>query len=101
MRIEWSEPAMQDMATLRDYIASDSPTRSQFFIQRLFGHVENLQAFPELGRKVPETDAPDIRELVFQGYRIIYRLSPQRIDILTVLHGSRDLGNPGNRPWEA
>jgi len=101
MRIEWSEPAMQDMAALRDYIASDSPARSKLFIQRLFEHVENLQAFPELGRKVPETDAPDIRELVFQGYRIIYRLSPQRIDILTVLHGSRDLGNPGNRPWEA
>lgn len=101
MRIEWFQPAMQDMAALRDYIASDSPARSHLFIQRLFGHVENLHAFPELGRKVPETDAPDIRELVFQGYRIIYRLTPHRIDILTVLHGSRDLGSPDNRPWEA
>ncbi|MCL4471309.1 MAG: type II toxin-antitoxin system RelE/ParE family toxin [Sulfuricella sp.] len=101
MRIEWSEPAMQDMAALRDYIANDSPSRAERFIQRLFEHVDNLEAFPELGRKAPETDTPNIRELVFQGYRIIYRISPYRVDILTVLHGSRDLSNPGNRPWEA
>ncbi|WP_296638548.1 type II toxin-antitoxin system RelE/ParE family toxin [Thiobacillus sp. 65-1402] len=92
---------MLDMAALRDYIASDAPARATFFIQRLFDHIDALHTFPELGRVVPEVDVANIRELVFQGYRIIYRLSPQRIDILTVLHGSRDLGNPNNRPWEA
>jgi plasmid stabilization system protein ParE len=71
MRIEWSEPAMQDMAALRDYIASDSPARAGQFIERLFDHVDKLEAFPELGRKVP------------------------------VLHGSRDLDKPDKRPWEA
>lgn len=101
MRIEWSEPAMLDMAALRNYIAEDSPTRAKLFIQRLFEHVGHLESYPELGRKVPETDSPDIRELVFQGYRIIYRLTSQRIDILTVLHGSRDLSNQESRPWEA
>lgn len=44
---------------------------------------------------------PNIHELMFQGYRIIYRIAPQQIDILTVLHGSRDLSNPDKRPWEA
>ena len=92
---------MQDMAALRSYIAEDSPTRAKLFIQRLIEHVDNLESFPELGRKIPETNMPDIRELVYQGYRIIYRLSQHRIDILTVLHGSRDLSEPGNRPWEA
>lgn len=86
---------------LRNYIASDAPTRATFFVQRLFNHVDALRAFPELGRVVPETDIANIRELVFQGYRIIYQLSAERIDILTVLHGSRDLSNPDHRPWEA
>lgn len=101
MRIEWSEPAMLDMAALRSYIAEDSPFRAKLFIQRLFEHVDHLKSFPELGRVVRESNMPDVRELVYQGYRIIYRLSENRIDILTVLHGSRDLSNPGNRPWEA
>lgn len=92
---------MLDMVALRDYIASDAPARATSFIRRIFDHVDTLRAFPELGRVVPETDIANIRELVFQGYRIIYRLSPDRIDILTVLHGSRDLSNRDNRPWEA
>jgi len=40
----------------------------------------------EFGRK-------DIRE-IFQGsYRIIYRVSDLRVDILTVFHGSKLLGS--------
>jgi addiction module RelE/StbE family toxin len=101
MRIEWTEPAMHDMAALRDYIASDSPRHAQRFIRRIFEHVERLAAYPELGRRVPEAGRNDIRELVYQGYRIIYRVSQTKVDILTVLHGSRDLNNPANRPWEA
>ena len=43
MRIEWSEPAMLDMAALRNYIAEDSPFRAKLFIQRLFEHVDHLR----------------------------------------------------------
>lgn len=92
---------MQDMAALRDYIASDSSFHAKRFIQRIFDHVEKLATYPELGRRVPEVDRNDIRELVYQGYRIIYRVSQAEVVILTVLHGSRDLSNPANRPWEA
>lgn len=101
MRIEWTEPALQDMAALQSYIAQDSPLRARLFIERIFAHVAHLETFPELGRRVPEADMPGILELVFQGYRIVYRIAPQQIEILTVLHGSRDLNSPGNRPWEA
>ncbi|MBU1224129.1 MAG: type II toxin-antitoxin system RelE/ParE family toxin [Gammaproteobacteria bacterium] len=38
---------------------------------------------------------------MFQGYRIIYQIASGHTLVLTVLHGSRDLSNPGNRPWEA
>lgn len=55
MRIEWSEPAMQDMAALRDPIASDFSSRSRLFIHRL----------SELGRMVRETDATGIRDPLF------------------------------------
>ncbi|HUX31690.1 MAG TPA: type II toxin-antitoxin system RelE/ParE family toxin [Thiobacillus sp.] len=92
---------MLDMAALRSYIAEDSPFRAKLFIQRLFEHVDHLKSFPELGWVVLERHMPDVRELVFQGYRIIYRVSENRIDILTILHGSRDLNNLSDRPWEA
>ncbi|WP_304152227.1 type II toxin-antitoxin system RelE/ParE family toxin [Mesonia mobilis] len=44
------------------------------------------------GRKVPEIQDENIREVIEGNYRIIYRVvSENRIDILTVHHSSRDL----------
>jgi toxin ParE1/3/4 len=59
-----------------------------------------LKDFPEIGRHVPEAEREDIRELIFQGYRIIYRVGQQRVDILTTLHGSRDLTGQTVKSWE-
>ncbi|MBA2492206.1 MAG: type II toxin-antitoxin system RelE/ParE family toxin, partial [Gammaproteobacteria bacterium] len=41
----------------------------------------------------------EARELVFQGYRIIYRVRPDRVQVLNVLHGSRDLSRMKPKPW--
>jgi hypothetical protein len=35
---------------------------------------DQLQLFPEQGRIVPEYRNPDLREIIFQPYRIVYRL---------------------------
>jgi plasmid stabilization system protein ParE len=54
-----------------------------------------------MGRRVPEAqEQREIREILFQGYRIIYRLAEQRVQILSVLHGSRDLLQREPKPWE-
>jgi toxin ParE1/3/4 len=37
---------------------------------------------PELGRK-------DIREIIHGNYRIIYRVLPGEVEILTIHHGAR------------
>lgn len=61
----------------------------------LFRVVERLESFPESGRSVPETpDRRDLREVVRGEYRIIYRLEPERLSILTVRHARRLL-DPG------
>jgi plasmid stabilization system protein ParE len=41
----------------------------------------------------------DIRELLFQGYRIVYRLENERVVILAIVHAARDLGRMPP-PWE-
>jgi len=55
----------------------------------------------ERGRQVPEAKREDVRELVFQSNHIIYRLKPQQVGILTVIHGSRDLNRLALKPWDA
>ncbi len=67
MRVEWAEPALEDLENLRDYIAKDSPVYARQFIERIFEAATRLTAFPELGRLVPEADRSDVRELIFHS----------------------------------
>ncbi|MFZ3041400.1 MAG: type II toxin-antitoxin system RelE/ParE family toxin [Thiobacillus sp.] len=101
MNLVWSHTAREDLKHLRTYIGQDSPIYARQFIQRIIARAEAIRGFPNLGRRVPETDRDDIREIVFQGYRIIYQIASNHALVLTVLHGSRDLSNPDNQPWEA
>jgi addiction module RelE/StbE family toxin len=101
MRIEWTEPAIADLSAIRDYIARDSEYYALQFVGRIIEAVEKLEELPERGRRVPEARGVDgIRELLFQSYRIIYRLIGDRVQILAVLHGSRDLVRMTPKPWE-
>ena len=104
MQLEWSPRAQRDLQTIHDYIALDSPFRAWRFIQRLGSAALSLQTFPLMGRPVPEAiaDADIILELIFRDYRIIYRIIPDEcIQIIAVLHASRDLSNPEKQPWLA
>jgi len=70
------------------------------FIDRMTGSAERLITHPGIGRQVPEAGLEDIREIIFQRYRIIYRLRPHLIQILTVAHGARNLAGSEPKPWE-
>ena len=101
MQVRWSEPALEDMEGIRDYIAKDSAFYAQQFIERIFDVTKNLENFPELGRQVPEAEErDDVRELIFQGYRIIYLHQTAHVYVIAVTHGSRDLIGMENKPWE-
>lgn len=100
MRIEWTDPAIADLSAIHDYIARDSEHYATQFVSRIIEAVEKLPSFPEMGRKVPEGRSEIIRELLFQNYRIIYRLKADKILIVTVSHGSRNLKGMKPKPWE-
>ena len=50
-----------------------------------------LERFPRSGRKVPEFDDENIRELLAYSYRIIYRVDEDEMLISAVIHGKRIL----------
>jgi len=100
MKIEWTEPAVLDLESIRDYIRIGSEHFAARFVERILEAVENLAEFPEMGRSVPEADQENIRELVFHNYRIMYRVEKERILILTVIHGARDLARKKPKPLE-
>lgn len=59
-----------------------------------------LQNFPEIGRVIPEVADTSLREIIVQGYRVIYRLEEQCVLILAVMHGRRDVDHQQLESWD-
>ena len=55
----------------------------------LFDVVGKLVQFPRRGRVVPEVGRPEIRELLYEGYRVVYRVDQKQVLLLTVRHQRR------------
>ena len=90
-RIVWSSRAAQDVDSITDYIAADSPAYAGVVLKNIVLQTRILARFPRTGRKVPEFDDENIRELVVYSYRIIYRLQQDEALIVAVIHGKRVL----------
>ena len=77
MKVVWADPAVEDLESIHAYILRDSEHYARHFVGRLIEAAESLETFPRRGRQVPEARGlTDVRDLIFQGYRIIYRWSP-------------------------
>ena len=100
MKIEWAEPAELDLGDIYAYIARDVPVYAEQLIDRIIHTAYLLQEQPLMGREVPEAERKDVRELIFQNYRIIYLVKPGHLYIVAVVHGSRDLTRMESKPWE-
>jgi len=87
MKIIWTQEALDQLTEIEDYISQDSPERALKFIDQLIEHTSPLSDQPRSGRTVPEIANPDIREIIFKKYRIVYRLKKNCIEILTVFEG--------------
>lgn len=49
---------------------------------------QQIAEFPLSGRRVPEYDMDQIREVIEGAYRIIYHVRPDQIDVLAVIHSA-------------
>jgi len=90
-RVAWSRRALQDLEAIAEYIAADSPAYAGIVVKKVMNQTKMLAQFPRSGRKVPEFDKDDIRELIVYSYRIIYRVQDDAIVIAAVIHGKRML----------
>jgi toxin ParE1/3/4 len=89
-KIVWTDEAVVKLIEIEEYISQASPERAAKFVESIVDHVETiLPGNFEIGRTVPETENMNIRELIFRKYRIVYRMSKNKIEILTVFEGHR------------
>jgi len=70
-----SDQALSDLERIVAYIAPHNPAAAERMGNQLLDAAFSLHSFPERGRAVPEFRRPELREIVFRSYRIIYRVN--------------------------
>jgi len=91
MKVHWTDTAEGHLDALYAYIAQDSPEYAKRMVDRLTRRSQQIADFPFSGRRVPEYDIDQIREVIEGPYRIIYHIKPDQIDVLAVIHGAMDV----------
>lgn len=73
MKVAWSALAETRAAEAFAYIAAEHPSAAAKWLRRVLASVETLSQSPDRGRVIPELGRPDLREVIVQPYRIMYR----------------------------
>jgi plasmid stabilization system protein ParE len=89
VEVRWTLQAADDFEAIANYIAADSPHYARLFVTDILAAIDRAALFPNSGRVVPETNTPDIREILLGNYRIMYRVHSEAIEILAIYHSAR------------
>jgi len=84
VKIIWSPLSFDRLESIYDFVSTEDQIAAKNLTNRIFKRVESLSNYPERGRKVPEINRAEIREVFESEYRIIYKIEPKKIIILTI-----------------
>ncbi|MBU6409199.1 MAG: type II toxin-antitoxin system RelE/ParE family toxin [Verrucomicrobia bacterium] len=92
--VEESEFIPRDILDIARWIRAGNPAAAVRFVDAFKSSVELLSRMPKIGRARPDLGAPETRSWRVNGFRnhlIFYESLPDRVRLLRVLHGARDL----------
>jgi len=84
--VHWTDEALARLDELHAHIAAEDPSAAAKTIERLLARTRQLPEHPHSGRAVPDYRRADLRELLERPYRIIYRITGECIEIITIKH---------------
>jgi addiction module RelE/StbE family toxin len=90
----WAESAIRDLERIVDFIALETPQAAERLFERVAEQAVSLESLPFRGRIVPELDRFEItifRELLISPFRLMYRIEENRVLIVAVFDGRRNL----------
>ena len=90
-RIVWSEPALDDLDGIAEYIALDNLAAAKNLVRTVFNKVDRLKDFPDSGRRPPELGKTRYREVIVGPCRVFYRQHENRVVVVHVMRNERQL----------
>lgn len=90
-QVIWSPQAREDLRQIHAYIARDSEQYANAVVERVLTLVDHIPDHPYAGSIVPDFDDFALRERFVHSDRVIHRIHDDRIEIVTIIHGARQL----------
>ena len=91
MKLVYAPEAVADLIRLRSFIADKSPVAAARIAAELVARIENLCAFPHLGRAVRESPQPNVvRDMAFGNYVVRYSEHANALVVLRIWHHRED-----------
>lgn len=88
--VHWSVEARDTLDEIIDCISADSPETAAGVLNVVLDTAASLSLFASRGRRVPELESEEIREVFIYRYRLIYQVSTAEVRILALVHGAMD-----------
>jgi len=87
-----SKLSIIDLEAIIEYYYPLNKKAATRYYNEIFSRIKKLAYFPEIGRIVPEFEEEfydRYREIIYENYRIIYRIDAYVICILRIIDGRR------------
>ena len=91
MRFHITPPSAADLNEIEEYIAQDNPDVAKRVIQEIRAAMRRLAEYPQLGHPRDDVDDPRYRFWPVYSYLIVYAFETDPLQIIRVIHGSRDV----------
>jgi toxin ParE1/3/4 len=88
-RVVWTEPALEDLDRIADYVALDKPEAAASLVARVFDAVARLKRYPLSGKRPIELPRTPYRELVVGPCRVFYRVESDTAYVLHIMRAER------------
>jgi toxin ParE1/3/4 len=90
-KVIWTEPALNDLDAIADYISLDKPAAARRLVQKVFEHIQQLSDFPDSGSEPPELRGSRYRQIIEPPCRIFYRREGDRVFTVYVMRSEMRL----------
>ena len=89
MRISYSKNSQKELREIKNYISKSNPENAKRFIKKLKNNIENIPNFPYKCRKSIYFDDENIRDMIIDGYTIIYEIKNDKIMVLNIFNKNK------------
>lgn len=84
MKISYTDDFYEALGEIESFIANDSPVRPRAFHKELIKSINSLTFMPKRCRKSMLFDDENVRDLIFKGYVLPFKITDESVKILYI-----------------